>query len=578
MYKRQVSAVCSGAVIEFTPSGLGYPNNCVIYQSVSTPGCITTCVSYSPINVTGLTNCQSYTFEIRAHNPTGWGAYSASSGAVVPHPSPSVPGIPSICSSTAGCSSVSVCFSPPNSIGYPCHPITYQVISVPGCISVIGSSSPINICGLTNCQNYTFKIRAHNPTGWGAYSAAGGAAMPHPAPTVPGAPSITGGTAGCSSAAISFNPPSSFGYPNHPITYQVISSPDGIAATGSSSPINVTGLTNCQSYTFRVRANNPTGWGEYSTASSATIPHPPPSIPGVPSVTTGTAGCTSASVSFTPSGTLGYPCHPITFEVVSVPGCISSTGSTSPINVVGLTNCQSYTFKARAHNPTGYSAFSVAGGATMPHPPPAAPGAPTIGTASITNCSTTATITFTTGTSGYPATCLTYQVISVPGNITACGSASPICVPGLTVCTPYQFKVRGHNPTGWGCYSGLSNSITPIVVPYSWSSSGANITMIPYGSGDQYLIAAVSQSILSSNPWKTVVEGGSGGPVTVASGSSFFPVSKGILNGSTRYTGFWYAHVTIASQDNTYINVKSYVAVIADAIANNQYTGPIPTI
>jgi large repetitive protein len=44
------------------------------------------------------------------------------------------------------------------------------------------------------------------------------------------------------------------------VTGYVATSNDGIGATGSASPITVTGLTNGTPYTFRVWALNAFGW------------------------------------------------------------------------------------------------------------------------------------------------------------------------------------------------------------------------------------------------------------------------------------------------------------------------------
>lgn len=89
--------------------------------------------------------------------------------------------------------------------------------------------------------------------------------------TVPGAPSIGMATAGDASASVAFTAPASNG--GAAITsYTVTSSPGGITASGSSSPINVTGLTNGTAYTFTVTATNSVGTGPASAASSSITP------------------------------------------------------------------------------------------------------------------------------------------------------------------------------------------------------------------------------------------------------------------------------------------------------------------
>jgi len=83
------------------------------------------------------------------------------------------------------------------------------------------------------------------------------------------------GTAGNSQVDVSFTSPSDVG--GAAITeYRVTDSTGAFGATGSSSPITVTGLTNGTSYTFNVWAINPFGWSSPSDASGSVSPVAPP--------------------------------------------------------------------------------------------------------------------------------------------------------------------------------------------------------------------------------------------------------------------------------------------------------------
>jgi hypothetical protein len=102
------------------------------------------------------------------------------------------------------------------------------------------------------------------------YRAEAGGNWPIPA-TVPGAPTIGTATGGNAQAVVTFTAPASDG--GSPITgYRVTSSPGGITATGSSSPITITGLTNGTAYTFTVAAQNLVGYGAESAASNSVTP------------------------------------------------------------------------------------------------------------------------------------------------------------------------------------------------------------------------------------------------------------------------------------------------------------------
>jgi serine protease len=88
---------------------------------------------------------------------------------------------------------------------------------------------------------------------------------------VPGAPAIGTATAGYTQATVTFTAPASNG--GAAITgYTVTSSPGNITATGSASPITVTGLTTGTAYTFTVSATNSVGTGAASAASNSVTP------------------------------------------------------------------------------------------------------------------------------------------------------------------------------------------------------------------------------------------------------------------------------------------------------------------
>lgn len=90
-------------------------------------------------------------------------------------------------------------------------------------------------------------------------------------PVVPGAPTIGTATPGVGSASVTFTAPANNG--GSPIiNYRVTSTPGGITATGSASPITVTGLTAAVAYTFTVAAQNAVGFGSESAASNSATP------------------------------------------------------------------------------------------------------------------------------------------------------------------------------------------------------------------------------------------------------------------------------------------------------------------
>ena len=187
-------------------------------------------------------------------------------------------------------------------------------------------------------------------------------------------------------------------------SYTVTSTAGGYSASGSSSPIVVTGLQSSTSYQFTVTATNGYGNSLASTASNAITAT---TVPQAPTIGSPTIGNRSVSVPFTAGATGGSS---ITgYTVTSSPGSFTGTGASSPITVSGLTNGTAYTFTVTATNANGTSAASSSSSSVTPL-------APVVTGGSLTSDATYFYRTFTAnGTLGVTSNNITVDVLRISG-------------------------------------------------------------------------------------------------------------------------------------------------------------------
>lgn len=171
--------------------------------------------------------------------------------------------------------------------------------------------------------------------------------------TVPGPPTAVTAAVGNAEATISFMPPSNNG--GAPITsYTVTASPDGFTASGSSSPITVTGLTVGTVYTFTIVATNNVGDSNPSTASNSITAV---AVPSAPTDLLATAGNEEITIAFTQSSNGGSPITNYSYSLDggSFTAFSPSTGSVTTVTITGLTNDTPYTIRLKAINAIGPS-------------------------------------------------------------------------------------------------------------------------------------------------------------------------------------------------------------------------------
>jgi len=130
---------------------------------------------------------------------------------------------------------------------------------------------------------------------------------------IPTAPTIGTATVGAESASTTFTN-STVGGPYR--SYIAKSNPSNITATGSTSPIIVTGLTEGTPYTISIAGVNETGTGEYSSASNSVTPTAAVSYESIATVTLSSS---QSNIEFTSI--------PATFKHLQIRGILKSTVS-----------------------------------------------------------------------------------------------------------------------------------------------------------------------------------------------------------------------------------------------------------
>ena len=313
------------------------------------------------------------------------------------------------------------------------------------------------------------------------------------AATTPNAPTALVSTKGNGQISVAFTAPSFDG--GLPITtYQYALSTDSYAtfttrATGTTaSPLVITGLTNGTSYGVKIRAVNSLGNGLTSDAATAvipsTVPNAPTSVSGTPNgETTSTVTWTAPANTGNPrpdggSAITGYKVEYALSPYSSYTVFNANTGTTATsISVTGLNNGGSYKFRVSATNLNGFGATAESDVVVTN----IVPGAPTIGTMTLSTTNTTDSLAWTApaANGGSAITGYVYQTTTDSGSTfttavaTGSTSTSKTFDPGYTNVTT-KVRVAAVNSLGTpGPYSAIST------VGYGGWTSGSTAVAHP---------------------------------------------------------------------------------------------------
>ncbi|CAN2235785.1 Fibronectin type III [Candidatus Planktophila vernalis] len=211
---------------------------------------------------TGATASTSYTVTVNDGSSNSSATFSLGVNAALSSSTGTVP--------SAVYKDVAVTAFTPVSFSGGTSPVTYSVSpSLPAGLSLNASTGVISGTATGTAPSTTYTVRATDANGDSEESAFAFAVTNQP--TAPDAPTIGAATStGQTTATVAFTAPANTGGAAI-TTYTVTASPGSITATGSSSPITVTGLTAGTAYTFSITATNAAGLTSSSSSPSSSI-------------------------------------------------------------------------------------------------------------------------------------------------------------------------------------------------------------------------------------------------------------------------------------------------------------------
>ncbi|WP_313319603.1 fibronectin type III domain-containing protein [Stenotrophomonas sp.] len=402
------------------------------YTVTANPGGNTGTGSSSPVTVTGLTNGVPYTFSVTATNSAGTGAASLISNSVVP------------------AAPQTINFANPGSQNFGTSPTL--TATADSNLDVTFTSATTGVCTITSYGVLAFVTAGSctilaDQAGDSSYLPATQVSRTFTVnATVAGAPASVVATAGDTQVSVAFTAPTTTGGAS--ITgYTVTVSPADVApVNGAGSPIVVTGLTNGQSYTFTVTADNSAGTGPASGASGSVIPAAAQTItfnnPGAQNFgTTPTLSATSDS-GLTPA----FTSSTTAVCTITTGGALTFvTAGTCTINADQAGNAS---YLAASQVTRSFTVNAVVAGAPQNPVATASDGA--------------ASVAFDAPSFSGGAAITGYTVAVIPADVSpVSASSSPIAVAGLTNGRAYEFTITANNSAGAGPASSPSNAVTP---------------------------------------------------------------------------------------------------------------------
>ena len=283
-----------------------------------------------------------------------------------------------------------------------------------------------------------------------------------PCASAPSAPTITSVVPAATSASVAFTADDSGG---SAITRLEFALDDTTtvddSTTNVSSPAALASLTRSTNYAVYMRVVNSQGASPWSAPMAfRTLGRP-----GAPVITSVTPDVTTASVAFTADDSGGATVLSIQFALDDTSAIDGSTSDSSgPLGLNGLTSGTAYTIYIRALNVYGPSPWSSPISFTTLAPPPVPPTpfpptSPLDVRATAADASLRATWSAPASQGSFPVT--NYQATANPGGRSCMTSSTACTIDGLTNGTAYTVTVRALSGAGWSAASAPSEAVVP---------------------------------------------------------------------------------------------------------------------
>ena len=386
---------------------------------------------------TGLTNGESYGFEVSAIS--AYGTSTASTGSGTPFTTPTSPSIASVISgdTSLDISWVAAFDGGADLVGYEvcATPTTGRAV----CAGTAGSDQRAVVGGLRNGTEYSVSVIARNAAGSSVAATASGT----PA-TVPTQPKILSAVMRPNGVDVKWVP-SSFDGGAPLVRYQVCADTICSNVSASATSGTVTGLTNGSTYSITVKAVNAQG-----DSDTMTIPVTLAGAPDAPTDVRATPSAGAITVRWEAPAVTGGS-RITAYSLCANAVCIDALPTVRSSVISGLTNGATYVIQVQARTAYGTS-VSASGGSVVPFTTPAAPAINSVlpGDHSLT-------ITWTAGDSG-GTPILGYLVCAISTDPakpqTSClrdvGDVQTATITGLRNGVEYSVSVTPRNAAGNG--------------------------------------------------------------------------------------------------------------------------------